>query len=119
MGEVLSSLESSGGYAILAGMVLIGLFWLSRTTIDGATQRNKEREVEALRRFDAQMARERSDRDHIAEMTNRMITALDGNTKVIATVIEITRETNNRLETIDRHLSKENESGRKQARMGA
>jgi hypothetical protein len=100
------SLESSGGYAILAGAVLVGMFWLSREVIHGAIQRNQEREAEMIRRFDAQMERERLDRETIQGMTDRVILALDGNTRVIATVIEVTRETNERLEAIDRHLER-------------
>lgn len=106
MDAFLGSLESSGGYAILAGSVLVGVFWLAKYVIDGATARNKERETETTRRFDEQMARERAGREAIGSMTDRVITALDGNTKVIATVIEVTRETNGRLEAIDKHLSR-------------
>jgi len=106
METFLSSLESSGGYAILAGGVLMGLFWLSKHTIDGSIQRNREREIEMVRRFDEQIVRERANRESIEGMTDRVITALDGNTTVIATVIEVTRETNGRLEAIDKYLSR-------------
>lgn len=101
-----SSLESSGGYAVLMGAVLVGVFWLARDIIRAAIQRNQEREAEMVRRFDEQLARERADRGTLEGMTDRVIMALDGNTRVIATVIEVTRETNSRLETIDRHLER-------------
>lgn len=106
------SLESSGGYAILAGAVLVGLFWLAKQVIGDAVARNREREAEMNRRFDEQMNRERADRGTIEGMTDRVIMALDGNTKVIATVIEVNRETNSRLEAIDRHLVKGGDGGR-------
>ncbi len=106
------SLESSGGYAILAGAVLAGLFWLSKQMINGSIQRNREREADMVRRFDEQAARERADREAIGGMTDRVITALDGNTRVIATVTEVVRDTNGRLEAIDRHLSRGADGGR-------
>lgn len=100
------SLESSGGYAILAGAVLGGVFWLARQVIQSTAQRAKEREGLTRQDFAAQLERERANRAAIEGMTDRVITALDGNTKVIATVIETTRETNDRLEALDRHLAR-------------
>lgn len=102
----LESLESHGGYAIIAGGVLAAVFWLARDVIRGAIQRNQEREAEMARRFDEQIERERADRAALETMTDRVIAALDGNTRVIATVIEVSRETNRRLEAIDRHLER-------------
>lgn len=107
MDTFLGALASSGGYALILGAALTGVYWLAQQIITASTQRNQEREAENLRRFDEQLARERIDREALEGMTNRVITALDGNTRVIATVIEVTRETNRRLEAIDRHLPKE------------
>jgi len=101
------SLESSGGYANIAGGVLVGVFWLSKQVIQGGIARAQGREVETKRDFEAQLERERMNQAALHGMTDKVITALDNNTRVISTVIETTRATNERLEALDRHLSRD------------
>lgn len=104
--EALKSLESSGGYAILLGVLILGLFYITREWQRGMIGRATARETIARQDFQAQLERERLNQATIQGMTDRVITALDGNTRVIATVTEVVRDTNNRLETIDRHFSR-------------
>lgn len=106
MEAALKSIESSGGYAILTLVVLLGVFYIARDWQRAMARRAVEREAAARADFEAQLERERMNRETIQGMTDRVIVALDGNTRVIATVIEVTRETNGRLEAIDKHLSR-------------
>jgi hypothetical protein len=102
----LKSLETSGGYAILLGVVLIGLFYITREWQKGMAQRAAAREAAVREDFRGQLDRERANQETISAMTDRMITALDGNTRVIAMVTEVVRDTNGRLEAIDRYFSR-------------
>lgn len=112
MDEALKSLESSGGYAILLGVLILGLFYITREWQRDMIGRATARETIACQDFQAQLERERLNQATIQGMTDRVITALDGNTRVIATVTEVVRDTNNRLETIDRHFERlEGDSG--------
>lgn len=103
---LLESLEASGGYAILAGATLVGVFWLLKLIIAAIIQSFQAHEADMLRRFDEQMERERMNQSAIQSITDRVIVALEGNTRVISTVVETTRAINARLETIDRHLER-------------
>lgn len=105
MEGALKSLESSGGYAILLGIVIVGVFYFTREWQRGMVNRSAARELLARQDFQTQLERERLNQAMIQGMTDRMITALDGNTRVIATVTEVVRDTNIRLETIDRYLA--------------
>lgn len=106
MDEALKSLESSGGYAILLGVLILGLFYITREWQKGMISRAAARETLARQDFQAQLERERLNQATIQGMTDRVITALDGNTRVIATVTEVVRDTNNRLEIIDRQFAR-------------
>lgn len=113
MDAALQSLESSGGYAILLGVLILGLFYITRDWQRGMINRSAARETMARQDFEAQLERERANQETIGAMTDRVITALDGNTRVIATVTEVVRDTNSRLEAIDRHFERlEGDGGR-------
>lgn len=56
MEAALKSLESSGGYAILLGVVLIGLFYISQRWVDQQSKRAEARE-ERVAEWLAQVAR--------------------------------------------------------------
>lgn len=103
--EILKSLESDGGYAIILSLLILGLFYITREWQKGMATRAQARELLVRQDFQAQLERERSSQETIASMANRMITALDGNTRAIATITEVARETNSRLEVIDRYLA--------------
>src|SRR5690606_5199344 len=84
---LLESLEASGGYAILAGATLVGVFWLLKLIIAAIIQSFQAHEADMLRRFDEQMERERMNQSAIQSITDRVIVALEGNTRVISTVV--------------------------------
>jgi len=105
MDEALKSLESSGGYAILLGLVILGVFYIAREWQKEMVARSQARETLTRQDFQTQLERERANQDMIASMATRMIEALDGNTRVIATITEVVRDTNVRLEAVDRHFA--------------
>ena len=104
MEAALKSLESSGGYAILLGIVIMAIFYLGRGWMKDQGERSHERE-QAMRAEAAEnLERERSNTQSYRDTTERMIRVVEGNTGAITTLVETIRPMSDTLTRIDTHL---------------
>lgn len=108
---LLESLERAGGYAALTGLILVGIFWLTRSLIAQQAQRSLEREREMQQRHQRELDREcanaaehREDKTMLVQVVqenSRAQTALVG---AVERLTDTQERTNDRLVAIDRHL---------------
>ena len=118
MDAALKSLESSGGYAILLGVVIVALFYLARGWMNDQAKRSQEREVQNKVDFQSQLEHERQYAQSNREMTERMISVVEGNTGAITTLVETIRPMSDTLVRIDRHMGIETKLTATQERTG-
>jgi hypothetical protein len=104
MAEALKSLESSGGYAILLGIVIVAIVYLMRDWMKDQANRQALRESEAKADFEAQIEYERHNTEAYHATTERMISVVEGNTGAITTLVETIRPMSETLMRIDRHM---------------
>ncbi len=119
--SLLLSLERSGGYAVLVGLTLAGVFWLARHQISEQAKRSREREVreltrhtEELQRISEFVQREGHHAEEHREDKQQLIAVVKANTQsmtslaeMVRTSIDIQRQTNERLIELDKHLALE------------
>lgn len=112
------SLERSGGYAALVGLILIGVFWLARQQISEQARRSGERETAAARRHAEEidrvsefLARERISSAEHRQDKQLLIEVVQANTQaetalaeLVRSSIDLQRQTNERLISLDRYL---------------
>ena len=110
MEAALKSLESSGGYAILLGVVILALFYLARGWMSDQAQRSADREAQNKNDFQSQIEHERLAAQSQRDMTERMIKVVEGNTGAITTLVETIRPMSETLVRIDRHMGVEAKS---------
>ena len=115
MEEALKSLESSGGYAILLGLMLVGIFYLAQRYVDGVTKRSAVREERARSEFAMQLEHERQNAHSYQATTERMIDVVEGNTGAITTLVETIRPMTATLARIDSHIARESMAEEKRA----
>lgn len=104
MPDVLKSLEPSGGYAILLGVVIVGLFWLTQRWVDTMAKRSVDREEWLHAEHIVQIERERQNTQCYRETTERVIGAIDRNTIIITTMVEIVRSLSDTMQRLDKHI---------------
>jgi hypothetical protein len=102
MESVIESLESSGGYAIILGAVIVGIFMLAREWISHQAKRTDE-----------EIARERANADAYRSLAGQVTDALQGNTRALTTLVETIRPMQETLTRIDRHLLLTNKQEKK------
>lgn len=104
MDTVLGELSRSGGYALLLGVVILGLFYLAQRWMDSTTKRAAEEKAEADAQHKDELSREVRNAEAYRETTNRMTEVVQGNTVAITTLIETVRPMQDTLTRIDKHL---------------
>lgn len=104
METIIKSLESSGGYAILTGVMIVGVFYLARGWMADQVARQKEREAQIYADNSEQLEHERSTTQNYHAMNERMISVIEGNTGAITTLVETIRPMSETLMRIDRHM---------------
>lgn len=118
MEAALKSLESSGGYAILLGVVIVALFYLARGWMNDQAKRSQERETQNKEDFQSQIEHERQYAQSHREMTERMISVVEGNTGAITTLVETIRPMSDTLVRIDRHMGVETKATSQRKQIG-
>jgi hypothetical protein len=113
--EALKSLESSGGYAILLGLMLVGIFYLAQRYVDTAAKRSAAREERTRAEFAIQLEHERQNAQNYQSTTERMIDVVEANTGAITTLVETIRPMVATLALIDRHIGHEGKREEKRA----
>lgn len=110
---LVASLERAGGYAALTGLILIGLFWLTRSLISEQGKRQMMREQEMVTRYSREMEREHASATEHREDKQLLIGVVQENsraqTALVGAVEKLTDtqvQTNERLIAIDRHLGR-------------
>lgn len=117
------SLERSGGYAALVGLILIGVFWLARHQISEQAQRSSDREeatarrhAEEIERVGEFLARERMSSAEHRQDKQLLIAVVQSNTEaetalaeLVRSSIDLQRQTNERLIGLDRFLHSRDE----------
>jgi hypothetical protein len=93
MDGVIGSLESSGGYAIILGAVVVGFFLLAREWMAQQAKRSAE-EIE----------RERANTDAYRALVETVTGALQGNTVALTRLVDMIQPMQETLGRIDRHL---------------
>lgn len=104
MEAALKTLESSGGYAILFGIFLLGLFYLLKQAMAEQGRRSSEREAQIRADNVETLERERGTTKNYHDLTDRMIDVVEGNTGAITTLVEAIRPMSDTLVRIDRHM---------------
>lgn len=112
VGGLLGSIERAGGYAALMGLILLGLFWLSKRLIDEQARRASERERELQRRHERELEREcanaaahREDKMMLVEVVQESARASTALVGAVEGLNDTQQQTNERLVAIDRHLA--------------
>lgn len=107
METIVKSLETSGGYAVLAGLMMLGFFYIFRGWV--ADQAIRQAEREALIRNDnaENMEHERATSENYRAMNERMIHVIEGNTGAITTLVETIRPMNETLARLERQMGVE------------
>lgn len=105
MESALKSLESSGGYAILLGIVLVGLFYIFLRWSEEQAKRGQERELAMRSDYAERVEHSQQVADAYRDMTDRMIAVVQGNTEALAGVLETNRAIGEALSRIDRHIN--------------
>ncbi|MBV6425316.1 MAG: hypothetical protein NAOJABEB_03133 [Steroidobacteraceae bacterium] len=103
MEQALASLESSGGYAILLGIVLIGLFYISLRWVEDQSKRTVAREEQMRAEYAARLDYEQRVTGVYQSMADRMITVVQGNTDALAGVLETNRSIIEALQRLEQH----------------
>lgn len=104
MENVLGQLAESGGYALLLGVVILGLFYLAQRWMDSTAKRSAEDKAAAEVSHKAELEREIRNAEGYRETTNRMTSVVEGNTVAISTLIETVRPIRDTLERVDKKL---------------
>jgi hypothetical protein len=103
MDGVIGSLESSGGYAIILGAVVVGFFLLAREWMAQQAKRSMD-EVE----------RERANANAYRGLAEQVTNALQGNTVALTRLVDMIQPMQETLGRIDRHLIQTGKSTKKE-----
>lgn len=105
MEDVLGKLADSGGYALLLGVVILGLFYLAQRYMDSTAKRAAEEKQQVETAHKQEIEREVRNAESYRETTSRMTDVVQGNTVAITSLIETVRPMTETLTRIDKHLT--------------
>lgn len=110
--NLLASLERDGGAFTITGIVLVGVFMITKYMLKDVRAESERRErdqgfrhADVLRRADEALARERDNSLEHQRRTDRVIDVVESNTKALTTLVVASNRQDDLLNRINLHLA--------------